>query len=506
MAHNKLVVEVHFGGRFDQSFGCEYTGGEVELHKDSVDLDKLSFFEIEDICKEYGYKLGDLIYFKDPVKSLADGLHLITSDHDVLKLFACHDGHAILQLYIVSFGDGGGDEEDSQDDNEYGGRADLDDPWWDDKLSDTEDVFDVGVDVDSSGPSNVQHDNPRVEQGNVEDNEGGNDENSEEGGNDENSEDGEEGDEKYEEGGDDENSEEGGNGDNEDEVGHDDDDNNSDMARSDILVSPVASDEEVENSESRGSEFHAVDREDPSLEVKMRFPDIQTFREVVRVFNLKRGKDITFKKNERKKCIVVCKEPKCNYRVYARQVDDEATFQIISLQGRHVCGRQFRNSIVNSTWIADKLIDKFRVQPDMPLHMIQNEVQERWRIDVNPSMMYRTRIKANKKIYGNHGGQYAALWDYCETLRATNPGSCVVMKVDRTVPEANPRFQRLYCSLAAMKKGFLEGCRPVIGVDGCFLKGPFKGQLLAAVGRDGNDNMYLIAYAVVEAETKDSWI
>jgi len=64
----------------------------------------------------------------------------------------------------------------------------------------------------------------------------------------------------------------------------------------------------------------------------------------------------------------------------------------------------------------------------------------------------------------------------------------------------------MYCSLAAMKKGFLEGCRPVIGVDGFFLKGPFKEQLLAAVGRDGNDNMYPIAYVVVEAETKDSWI
>jgi hypothetical protein len=112
-------------------------------------------------------------------------------------------------------------------------------------------------------------------------------------------------DENSEEGGNDENSEEGGNDDNEDdvdhiEVGHDDDDNNSDMARSDILVSLVASDEEVENSESRGSEFHSVDLGDPSLEVKMRFPDIQTFREAVRVFNLNRGKDITFKKMREK--------------------------------------------------------------------------------------------------------------------------------------------------------------------------------------------------------------
>jgi hypothetical protein len=60
-------------------------------------------------------------------------------------------------------------------------------------------------------------------------------------------------------------------------------------------------------------------------------------------------------------------------------------------------------------------------------------------------------------------------------------------------------------SLAAMKKRFLDGCRPVIGVDGCFLKGPFKGQLFVAVGRDGNHNMYPIAYVVVEAKTKDSW-
>jgi hypothetical protein len=55
----------------------------------------------------------------------------------------------------------------------------LDYPWWDDKLTDTEDVFDVGVNVDRAGPYNVEPDNPRVKQGNREDNEWGNDENSE---------------------------------------------------------------------------------------------------------------------------------------------------------------------------------------------------------------------------------------------------------------------------------------------------------------------------------------
>jgi hypothetical protein len=57
-----------------------------------------------------------------------------------------------------------------------------------------------------------------------------------------------------------------------------------------------------------------------------------------------------------------------------------------------------------------------------------------------------------------------------------------------------------------MKKGFRAGCRLIIGLDGCFLKGPYKGQLLSAISRDGNNNMYPVALVVVEAKTKDSWI
>jgi hypothetical protein len=161
---------------------------------------------------------------------------------------------------------------------------------------------------------------------------------------------------------------------------------------------------------------------------------------------------------------------------------------------------------VNSTWIAHKLFDKFRIQPNMPLDVIQNEVKDKWRVDVNPSMMYRARRKAKQKLYGKVKDQYGRLWDYCETLRQTNSGSCVVMKVDRTNPDLPPKFGRLYVSLATMKVGFLEGYRPIIGVDGCFLKGPFKGQLLSTIGRDGNNNMYQIAFAIVEAKVKDSWV
>lgn len=51
----------------------------------------------------------------------------------------------------------------------------------------------------------------------------------------------------------------------------------------------------------------------------------------------------------------------------------------------------------------------------------------------------------------------------------------------------------------------LAGCGPVLGIDGCFLKGLVKGELLTAIGRDGNDQMFPVAWAVVEAENVVTW-
>ena len=47
--------------------------------------------------------------------------------------------------------------------------------------------------------------------------------------------------------------------------------------------------------------------------------------------------------------------------------------------------------------------------------------------------------------------------------------------------------------------------RPFIGLDGCFLKGKYGGELLTAVARDANDQMLPLAYAIVEVEKKETW-
>ena len=47
--------------------------------------------------------------------------------------------------------------------------------------------------------------------------------------------------------------------------------------------------------------------------------------------------------------------------------------------------------------------------------------------------------------------------------------------------------------------------RPIIGLDGYFLKTEFKGKLLVALGRDGDDKNFPIAWACVKNESKCNW-
>ncbi|CAL2270526.1 unnamed protein product [Prunus armeniaca] len=45
------------------------------------------------------------------------------------------------------------------------------------------------------------------------------------------------------------------------------------------------------------------------------------------------------------------------------------------------------------------------------------------------------------------------------------------------------------------KKGFLDGCKPVVCLDGCHVKGPHSGQVLSTMGVDANNGMFPLAYA-----------
>uniref|UniRef100_A0A2N9I4F7 MULE transposase domain-containing protein n=1 Tax=Fagus sylvatica TaxID=28930 RepID=A0A2N9I4F7_FAGSY len=203
--------------------------------------------------------------------------------------------------------------------------------------------------------------------------------------------------------------------------------------------------------------------------------------------------------------VVVCKKKRCKYKVYASNVKGEKSFQIKQMYLKHSCARSYKNTQVTSQWLANKYLETIRVNPKWLLKAFKYQVMNDFKVDVTKYKVYRAKRKAFEIIHEDYEESYGRLWDYAATLQKTNKGSCVVVKVVKTIPTSPIIFQRMYVSFAVMKKGFKEGCRPFIGLDGCHLKGPYRGQLLSAIGRDGNDNIYPIAVTTVEQENNEAW-
>lgn len=62
----------------------------------------------------------------------------------------------------------------------------------------------------------------------------------------------------------------------------------------------------------------------------------------------------------------------------------------------------------------------------------------------------------------------------------------------------------IYIYYAGWKNRFNEGYRPIIRLDGCYIKKPHPGQLLSAIGINENNQIFPIIFAIVEVETKET--
>ncbi|KAL0438863.1 UNVERIFIED_CONTAM: hypothetical protein Slati_2369300 [Sesamum latifolium] len=135
----------------------------------------------------------------------------------------------------------------------------------------------------------------------------------------------------------------------------------------------------------------------------------------------------------------------------------------------------YDNSLAKAKYLSMRMEDAIRDNPNIPIGQLINTILRKCIVDVSRWKVQKAKRQALDTIRGRDDIQYELLWDYCETVRAKNPGSKIILR------------------------------RPIIGLDGCFLKTVYQGQLLVAVGRDGNDNMMLIAIVVVQVKNRENW-
>ncbi|KAJ9553709.1 hypothetical protein OSB04_017754 [Centaurea solstitialis] len=219
------------------------------------------------------------------------------------------------------------------------------------------------------------------------------------------------------------------------------------------------------------------------------------------------GYDLWYEKNDKTRLLVKCskgKDNRCPYRLWATW-NGERSFQIKTLIGNHNCTRVFRfGSIVTYKWIGMQLRNDILQNPRLSLRKLKGLVSQRFNLIASVGQCKNAKKYALDEIEGTLVEHYGRVWSYGEELRRSNPGSTIKIDVD-VMPDGKTYFSKFYVCFKGVKDGWIEGCRRIIGLDGCFTKGVCRGQLLAAVGRDANNQIYPIAWAVVAVENKETW-
>ena len=209
---------------------------------------------------------------------------------------------------------------------------------------------------------------------------------------------------------------------------------------------------------------------------------------------------------KRKAVRSVDKEEKvCGFRLFASWMSTENSFQIKSLKSKHKCSRNYNlGSLVTYKWVAHHFSKELIADPFIPLLKMKTELRARFHINVSLGQCQRAKQRALFDYEGGLREHYGRLWEYRNAVIDSNPGTTCRVD-DEETSSGNNYFRRFYVCFKGVRDGWFAGCRKVIGLDGCFLKHKCRGELLVAMGRDANNQMYPIAWAVVKVENYDNW-
>ncbi|CAA3009089.1 family transposase isoform 2 [Olea europaea subsp. europaea] len=236
--------------------------------------------------------------------------------------------------------------------------------------------------------------------------------------------------------------------------------------------------------------------------VGQRFNSVNEFREALRKYSLAHQFTFKYKKNDSNRVSVKCKADGCPWRIYASRLVTTQLICIKKMNPTHTCEGSALTTGIQATrsWVASIVKEKLKVFPNYKPKDIVKDIKEEYGIQLNYFQAWRGKEIAKEQLQGSYKEAYSKLPLFCEKIMETNPGSLATFTT-----KEDSSFHRLFVSFHASLYGFEQGCRPLLFLDGIFLKSKYQGTLLVATAADGNDGVFPIAFAVVDTESDENW-
>nr|KAJ0195590.1 hypothetical protein LSAT_V11C700345460 [Lactuca sativa] len=242
-------------------------------------------------------------------------------------------------------------------------------------------------------------------------------------------------------------------------------------------------DDEKDDKKDVKKDLHKYPIHDPNQKWDTMFPvlgmklcDRYELKHLLSNYVVANGYKLWYEKNDSTRLLVRCckgeEKSKCPFKLLATWMSKERSFHIKSLISEHNCSRAFNlGSMVTYSWIGKQLIETIIDNPRISYRKMAATVLRDFNLKVSFGQCRNAKKFAMDEIEGSFMAHYEKLRSYGLELLRTNPGSTVKLDVD-IMPDST---------------------------------GLCRGEVLSAVGRDANNQMYPLAWAVVPVENKANW-
>ncbi|XP_057770736.1 uncharacterized protein LOC130990526 [Salvia miltiorrhiza] len=252
---------------------------------------------------------------------------------------------------------------------------------------------------------------------------------------------------------------------------------------------------EVDEQEVEQVMVTVEDGEEGRFQLGQTFAGAKKAREAINSYGVKFGYKIKFVKNEKTRIRVVCmNEKECPFLKHVSKDGDAEGLVIKTLILEHTCCKQREVPSASQGYLAKYFKQAVYRNPKYTSKDMQGHVKDHLKLHVSLAKCKWAKKEIICNLEGSYKEEFSRLCAYIEKVKECMPGSRLELQLSTEQLQAGNRvFKRLFVMLEPCRLNWLGGCRKLISLDGCHLKGVTFGCLLTAVGKNGNEGIVPIA-------------
>ncbi|XP_072079943.1 uncharacterized protein [Arachis hypogaea] len=224
---------------------------------------------------------------------------------------------------------------------------------------------------------------------------------------------------------------------------------------------------------------------DGEFTVGMEFSSREAVIKAMKDYTIRRGVDYRVHESEPTTFYAKCTQygAGCDWLIRVSKMSRKFCWEIRRYNGSHTCTRATisqDHSKLDSNTVAEAINPLVEVDPSIRVKSVIAEVQSKFNYTI-----------------GKTEGSGVNFWRVGSFVRSlADMGNDLVPNIRV--------LQRVSWSYYPCIRAFRH-CKPIVQVDGTHLYEKYKGCLLVVVSQDGNNNIVLNAFAIVEGETSEVW-